>query len=312
MNKKRIIKKGYLKVTDGHKLYYEVYGNPKGIPVLYLHGGPGAGFSDKDKLYFNPKVYKVILFDQRGSGRSKPFASLKGNTTHRLVEDINQLLKLTGINKVFLFGGSWGSTLALIYAVKNPQKISGMLVRGIYLATYREKKYFEMGGVKPFFPDVWKRFISLVPQKYRKNPSAYYLRQMKSKDKKKSDKYAFEWFYYEASLCKIGIKHEEIMAYKKTFNYKALSPIECSYLSKDCYIPENYILKNIGKLKNLPVSIVQGRFDMICPPESAFKLHAKLPKSKLHILPAGHISHEKSIHRKLTGEMKKFEKILSR
>lgn len=305
-------KKGYLPVSDGYKLYYELFGNPKGIPVLFVHGGPGAGFTDRNKRFFDPKIFNVIFFDQRGSGRSKPFASLKNNTTPKLVQDIRKLLKFLKIKKVFLFGGSWGSTLSLVYAIKYPKTVLGMLLYGIYFASKESIKHYVGGGVRNIAPDKWKRFISHVPKKYRKKPVHYYLKQMKSKNPKIREKYAFEYSYYEVSISQLKISHNEIVDSLKEWSYKSLAPLEAHYFTNNSFIPDNYILKNAHKLSKIPVVLVHGRYDLISPALHAYKLHKKIKNSKLYFTCAGHVSSEKENNRKLISEMKKFGKLLSK
>ncbi|MFH1209678.1 MAG: prolyl aminopeptidase [archaeon] len=309
---KRSYKRGYLKVSKIHSLYYELYGNPKGKPVLFLHGGPGGGFSERDKRFFNPRVYKLILFDQRGSGRSKPFASLKENTTFDLVEDIKKLLTFLKIKKTFLFGGSWGSTLALVYAIKYPKTVSGMLLRGIFLCSKNDIKHYFGGDIKNFFPEVWERFVSNVPKQYRneKGIPSYYLKMMNSKDKKVKEKYTFEWAFYEMSILKLKTKEEKILKLMKEFSYKSLAPLEAYYLKNNCFIHNNYILNNCNKISSIPVSIIHGRYDFVCPAINAFNLHSRLKNSKLYIVCAGHSSSEREIEKKLISEMKRFSKII--
>lgn len=300
-------KRGYLKVSDGYRLYYELCGNPKGKPVLYLHGGPGAGISPKDRRYFNPRKFNAILFDQRGAGKSKPFASTKNNTTWKLVDDINALLNHLEIKKVFLFGGSWGSTLALVYAIKNPERVSGTLLRGIFLSTDEEEKEYFGGFSAKMFPDAWERFLGNVPKKHRKNPVAYYIKQMNSKSKKRN-KFAREWTIYEMTMLMLDMKKKTVNKYIKDGTYKSLSPIEAHYLSQRCFLPEGYILKNIKKISHIPTVIVQGRYDAICMPVSAYRLHKALPRSKLYFTISGHSSRDKNLQEKLVEEMDKFSK----
>jgi proline iminopeptidase len=169
-------KKGFINVTGGYKLYFELYGNPKGIPVLFLHGGPGAGFSDSDKQFFDKRRYNVVFFDQRGSSRSKPFGSIKKNTTQDLVEDINRVLDYLNFDKIYIFGGSWGSTLALVYAIHNPKRVLGLILRGVFLANKYSLDHYINGGIKEFFPDVWDRFVSIV--KKGEKPADFYLKKI--------------------------------------------------------------------------------------------------------------------------------------
>ncbi len=302
---------GYLKVTNGHELYYEACGNPKGIPVLFVHGGPGGGFSDHDKVYFNPKKYNIIFFDQRGAGRSKPFASLKNNKTQDLVEDINRLLDFLELKKVFLFGGSWGSTLSLVYGIQNPKRLSGMMLRGIFLSTQKECDfYLKGGGAKTFFPEAWERFCRIVPKRFHNDPARYYLKQMQSKNEKVSDRYAYEYAYYELSMYKLFMSDKDIRAFLKVFDYRAMGTIECYYVNHRCFLEDDYILKNVSKISHLPISIVHGRYDVLVPPRCAYELHKKLKKSKLQMVTAGHASSEPEIFKVLISEMKRFEKIL--
>lgn len=296
---------GYLNVGDGHRLYYEMCGNPKGKPVVYLHGGPGGGCSEHSRRFFNPKVWNIILFDQRGSGRSKPFGSTKANTTAKLVEDIRKLLQFLRMEKAFLFGGSWGSTLALVYAIKYPKTVSGMLLRGVFLSRDRDVRgTYDDGGL--YFPDALERLKSLVPQSCRqdtKKMMAYYLGKMKSKDIRIAEKYAFEWAYYEMSMIKLGSTKKEVLKTFKDFNYLSLAIMETHFLKSNCFLPENYILKNAHRLK-MPVSIVQGRYDTICAPVQAWLLHKALPQSRLSFVTAAHGSMDPKIEEKLLEEMK--------
>jgi len=295
-------KKGYVDVSDGHKLYFELYGNPKGIPVLFLHGGPGAGFSDSDKQFFDKRRYNVIFFDQRGSSRSKPFGSIKKNTTQDLVKDINKVLDYLDFDKVFIFGGSWGSTLALVYSINNPKRVSGLILRGIFLANKYSLEHYINGGIKEFFPDVWGRFVKLV--KKGENPANYYLENMLSNDKKISEKFAYEWAYYEMSFYTIN-KISNPDKILKTFSYRSLAILEAHYIINKCFLPEDYIIKNINKIKNIQTSIVQGRYDFICPPIQAFRLQSKLNDSKLNIVNAGHSSSDEEIKKALKTELKR-------
>ena len=298
-------KKGYLNVSGGYKLYYELCGNPSGIPVLFLHGGPGAGFTENDRRYFNPNKYNIILFDQRGAGKSKPFASLKANKTDKLVEDIIRILKFLKIKKIFLFGGSWGSSLALIYAIRYPETVIGMLLRGIYLCRPKDDKHY-LANVKSFNPEAWNRLVSLVPKEARKDILAYYHKQMLSKDAKTREKFTFEWSYYEISISRLLIEQNDVLNALKQFSYRSMSPIEVYYLKNNCFIERDYILKNAGKLSKIPISIVHGRYDLICPPEAAYELHKKLKNSKLHFVLAGHSASEEEIQKKLVSEMDMF------
>lgn len=295
-------KQGYLDVSDKHSLYYELYGNPNGIPVVFLHGGPGAGFSDKDKKFFNKRRYNVLFFDQRGTSRSKPFGSVENNTTQDLIGDINQVLDDLGFDKVYVFGGSWGSTLALVYAIHSPERVMGLVLRGIWLANKYALEHYINGGIKNFFPDVWERFAKLVPE--GENPVNYYLEQMLSSDKEKSDKYAYEWAYYEMSFYTIN-KISDPKDSLNTLSYKSMAILEAYYIKNNCFIPEDFIMNNIDKISHIKTSIVQGRYDFICPPIQAFRLHSKLKNSKLNITNAGHSSSDIESKKALISELKR-------
>lgn len=300
-------KKGYLEVDNNHRLYYECCGNPNGKPVLFLHGGPGAGFSNEDKRFFNPEKLNVILFDQRGAGKSKPFASIENNTTQNLVEDINQLLDFLSIEKILLFGGSWGSTLALVYAIQFPKKVIGMLLRGIFLGTKAGIDQFIQGGTAKKYPKEWQRFQSLVPEVERHNMAAYYLKNMINGTPAIRKKYAYEWAFYEISIYKRGITKEEVHKIVMAMPYESLSIMEAHYSKNYCFLPDNYILDNTKVLENIPTILVQGKYDEICPPRFALQLHATLEKTDLFLVEAGHSDSEPEIETVLIREMEKFQ-----
>ncbi|MDP2671452.1 MAG: prolyl aminopeptidase [bacterium] len=299
-------KSDFLDVGHGHHLYYELYGNPKGKPVLYLHGGPGAGFRERHKGFFDPKIWNVILFDQRGAGRSTPFASLHENTTASLVKDINLLLDKLGLEKVLLFGGSWGSTLALVYAIENPKRVVGIITWGVFLCDRFDQKYYLEGGSADFAPEAWERFASIVPKEHQSKPAPYYYRQMQGKNEKAKDMFAFEWTLYEWRLMDPDASLEKLTReIKKEGFYKSLAPLEAHYILAGGFFPEGYILKNAPKLK-IPVTIVQGRYDYCCPPVSAYRLHKKIRGSKLIMVNAGHASSERPTTKKLIETLKDF------
>lgn len=305
-------KRGYLTVTDGHKLYYELCGNPNGKPVLYLHGGPGSGFSTSSKRFFDPSIWNILLLDQRGSGKSLPFASLHENNTWKLVEDIRSFLNFCGLSKVFLFGGSWGSTLALVYAITYPKSVEGMLLRGIFLGTEEEMQYFLGDGVGDHYPEHLNRLLKLVPkQKQRrvKDIENYYMSKVMSKDEKVREPYSYEWSRYETALLKLETGTEtEIEKNLKTHSYQSAALIELHYFVHDCFLTPGFILKNAHKLLAIPTTIVQGRYDLICPPSSAYKLHQAMKNSKLIFTTAGHTSSEKETRKILKEEMVKYSK----
>jgi len=303
-------KKGYFSVSDEHKLYYEFCGNKSGIPVLFLHGGPGSGFVDSHKKVFDFRKFNVIFFDQRGAGRSKPFANLKANTTDKLISDINKILDFAGIEKALLFGGSWGSTLALAYAIKHPERVLALQLRGIFLGDSQSVDYYLNGGVSIFAPVEWNSFIQSVPEKFRNDVVKYYFRKMKSKNFKEREKACYNWTRYEISLIKLKITKKEIEKAVKEYSYMSLAPLEAHYLTKNCFMPDNYIIKNAHKLSGLPVSIVHGRYDLVCQPRDAYRLHKEIPQSRLKFVYAGHSASEPEIEKAQKAELKRFASIL--
>ena len=308
--RKKPYKKGFLSVGGCHRLYFEIVGNPKGKPVLFLHGGPGSGFSEKSKRFFNFKKLSVIFFDQRGAGKSKPKGGLRGNTSQNLVGDIRKLLSRLGIKKVFLFGGSWGSTLALLYAIKYPKTVSGMLLRGIFLASPPDIKYFIDGPVRKMFPAQRERFLRIVPEKQRKNAIAYYAKQIQSKSKKTRELFSFEWAYYEDSIMQMRTTDAEVRKKLKERDYRQWVKIESQYMAKNCFLPEGFILRNAGKLSGIPTTIIHGKFDAVCSPDGARRLHSKIKGSRLCIVASGHSAFEKEPERKLVAEMEKARKTI--
>jgi proline iminopeptidase len=300
----RTYKKGFLKVDKEHKIYYELSGNPKGKPVLFIHGGPGAGFSKEDKCYFNPKFFNIIHFDQRGAGRSKPFASIKNNTTFDLVNDIKKLLDFLKIKKTILFAGSWGSALALVYAIKHPETVSNMVLRGIFFGSEAEN-HFLVYEAQNIFPEAWDKMINLVPKIHQKKIPEYYYKMMTFSDKKIRKKFAFSWAIYEESISKLKSSESQVKESLKKFKFESFSIIELHYLINHCFLPKDYILKNTHKIKNIPISIIHGRYDHVARPLNAYQLHKKLPKSKLYFTFAGHSAFEKETEIRLVKEMDK-------
>lgn len=302
-------KSGMLAVGGGHKIYWEDWGNPKGFPVIHLHGGPGGGFTDTHKLIYDPAKNRVIFFDQRGSGRSKPFASVKNNTTQDLIADIEKLRKHLGIDKACVAGGSWGSTLALLYAIAHPDRVEKLMMWGIFLNRQSEVDYLYQGASKDTFPEAWERFISHVPPKGRSTSMGvikFYAGKMQSKDVKTAQKYAAEWCLWESTCVSISYDRTEIEKRvlgggQDDFNL-AISRIEAYYFLNNCFIPENYILNNIGKIKHLPCYVVQGRFDMCTPPVAALDLAKAYGKNlNLQIVSAGHLRSEPEVRAVLRG-----------
>lgn len=294
---------GFLAVSDQHRMYFEQWGNPEGLPILFIHGGPGAGFLKDDNRYFDQDLHRLIFFDQRGAGRSTPFASLEENTTDNLIEDINSLLDHLHVKTCHLFGGSWGATLALAFAIHHPERVSGILLRGLFLGSHEAIQHYIGGGVRSHFPDAWQRFISHVPENKRDDVVGYYLQQMQSPDDSVAEKFTYEWAYYEFSIYKLKLAEDSIEALLQEFSFKSLSPLEAHYMQNDCFMADDFILQNTDKIAHLPVVIIHGRYDFICPPKFAFQLHERLPNSTLHIVCAGHAGSETEIEEKIRQEV---------
>lgn len=306
-------KKGYFKVSHGHKLYYEFYGNPNGVPVVYFHGGPGGGFHERNKAGFHKSLFNVLLFEQRGAGRSKPFASIKHNTTQLLIEDTLALINFAGFEKAILCGGSWGSTLALAFAIQHPERAHSMVLNSSFLGNKEGMDYYIQGGVQKFLPDVWQRFIDLVPKNKQKDPVDYYYKKMTGKNPKDRKKYAFEWSRYEMMIAPLHKPSEKkVQKVLDAIPFVSLGTLEAHYFKNKCFLPENHILKNLDKISHIPVHLIQGQYDLVCPPSHSFALHQGLPKSTLKFFVLGHFITGKEAKsykkKKLEQEAKRWKK----
>lgn len=291
---------GYLEVGNGHSIYFEQYGSSKGIPLLFLHGGPGAGFSNSHKCFFDPNVFRVIFFDQRGAGKSIPYAETNYNNTQLLISDIEDLRRSLKIDKWYLFGGSWGSTLALLYGVTFPDRCLGFILRGIFLGTKVEIDWF-LYDIKKFFPEAYDKFLSFVPKDYQNNILEWFHSQLHSKNRSESLKAASTWAEYENSCSSLNYIPRPISGEKAL----AISKIETHYFMNNCFIDHNYIIQNIDKISNLKSIIVQGRHDVICPPFTALKLAECWGGAKIEIVDdAGHSGFETNISKKLINALK--------
>ncbi|MGR3289724.1 MAG: prolyl aminopeptidase [Paracoccaceae bacterium] len=288
-----------LDVGDGHSLYVEQCGNPQGLPVVVLHGGPGGGCSPAMRRYFDPAVYRIVLFDQRGCGRSRPHASVEANTTWHLVADIEVIRQVLEIDSWVVFGGSWGATLALIYAETHPDRVRNLVLRGVFLMTQAELSWFYGGGAGQFWPELWRKFAELIPPKERGDLIAAYHRRLFSGDKAVETRYAAAWTAWENALA--SINSNGLAAGGPTQYARAFARLENHYFSNVGFLKsDGQILQDIGRISHIPGTIVQGRFDMICPPVSAQKLHDAWPASDLRIVPrAGHALSEPGISAEL-------------
>ncbi|WP_295510983.1 prolyl aminopeptidase [uncultured Sulfitobacter sp.] len=290
-------------VGDGHTVYFEQCGNPNGIPVVVLHGGPGGGCSPSMRRYFDPEKYHVILFDQRGCGRSKPFASVTNNTTWDLVADIERIRAALGIDKWIAFGGSWGATLALIYAQTHPDRVRNIVLRGVFMMTQAELDWFYGGGAGKFWPDLWVRFVNLIPEDERDDLIAAYHRRLFCGDMQTEIKYGKAWAAWENALASIhssGGGHEGPGEYSRTF-----SRLENHYFTHAGFLEfDGQILAHVPRIAHIPGVIVQGRYDMICPPTSAYNLAQAWPNAELKMVRnAGHALSEPGISAELVRTM---------
>jgi proline iminopeptidase len=300
---------GYLKVSDLHEIYYELCGNPKGKPVFVLHGGPGGSTSPYYRRFFNPETYLIVLHDQRGAGKSRPAFEIRENTTQHLVEDIEQLRNHLKLEEIILFGGSWGSTLALAYGETYPANVSGMVLRGIFTAAQDEIDHFYRGGVRPFFPETYEKLKQVLGQE--PSPEVF-LKLVQSIDPAEQQKYSKVWTAYEFKIGGLEIPDEFINNFvnsKENANLVfALALIENYYMANGCFLEEGQLLQNASKIKDIPIVLVNGRYDMICPPINAYRLHKRLSNSKLIIVEAaGHWMGDPPIEKALLKAMREFE-----
>jgi len=281
---------GRLRVSPIHELYYEQVGNPNGKPAVFLHGGPGGGLTLDYRRYFDPAVYRVVLFDQRGSGQSTPHASLEENTTWHLVADIERLREHLGIERWLVFGGSWGSTLSLAYAESHPERVTELVLRGIFLCRPKEIRWFYQEGANWLFADVWEEYLNVIPEAERGDMMSAYYRRLTGNDEKAKIEAARAWSIWEGSTSKLFFDHHSIERFADTEFALAFARIECHYFMNNCFFEtENYLVENVDKLRHIPGVIVQGRYDVVCPMTSAWDLHRAWPEADLQIIPdAGH------------------------
>ena len=285
-----------LVVNELHSLHIEECGKPSGIPVLFLHGGPGAGCLPDHRRYFNPEQYRIILFDQRGCGRSTPHAELQQNTTDDLVADIEKIREHLGIEKWVLFGGSWGSTLALVYAQTHPDRVLGMMLRGIFLCRERDVDWFYQDGASHIYPDHWQEYVAPIPVEERDDMVKAYYSRLSGTDEIARMSAAKAWSVWEARCA--TLLHDQSLERHFSQPYAALSlaRIECHYFTHDSFLQPDQILENMSVLQDIPATIVHGRYDMVCPLEQAWALYQAWPKSELHIIDkAGHSAAEPGI-----------------
>ena len=291
----------HLKVSDIHTIFVEESGNPNGKPVIFLHGGPGGGIEPIYRQYFNPEKWRIIIFDQRGCGQSTPHAELQENTTWDLVSDIEQIRTHLNIEQWVVFGGSWGSTLSLSYAIKHPNRCKGLILRGIFLLREKEIKWFYQEGCSFIYPDAWEHYINVIPQSERHDLVRAFYKRLTSNNQKIRHEAAKAWSIWEASTSKLFQSNKSLHHFENPKVAEAFARIECHYfINKGFFKEDGWILNQIDSIKDIPAVIVQGRYDVVCPMLSAWDLHKKWPQAEFKIIQdAGHSMTEDGIRSEL-------------
>ncbi|MEM7208514.1 MAG: prolyl aminopeptidase [Pseudomonadota bacterium] len=283
-------------VGNGHRIYGREYGSEDGIPVVFLHGGPGSGCEPYHARFFDPEKYRIILFDQRGAGRSTPHASLEHNTTQHLVADIEQIRDELGVDKWLVFGGSWGSTLALVYAQTHPERVAGLVLRGIFLCRREDVRWFYQHGAHHLFPDYWSEYWNHIPEDERGDMVAAYHRRLTGADEIARMAAAKIWSMWEGRTATLSRSSSVQEHFADPHVALSLARIECDYFYHGCWLEPDQILRDAPRLHDIPGVIVHGRYDVVCPIKQAFDLHAVWPQAELQIIPdAGHAASEPGI-----------------
>jgi proline iminopeptidase len=297
---------GYVSTSSRHHFYYEECGNPAGAPVIVLHGGPGSGCTPAQRRFFDPDHYRVILFDQRGCGRSQPSGCIEDNTTDHLIGDIEQLRLHLGIERWLVFGGSWGSTLAIAYALAHPRRVRGLILRGIFLATPPELDWF-LYQSRHFFPEAWQSFVAPLGKEGHHDILAAYQQLIFGTDSSQAVAAAKSWNAYESALISL-LPTEPTHPPPAEEVVLARARIQLHYLVHGCFLGETPLIERIAHVRHIPTVIVQGRYDMVCPPCTAYALHRAWPEAELHMIPdAGHAASEPGITAALVEATEKFK-----
>lgn len=288
---------GWMSTGGPHEVWYEECGNPQGMPVVVLHGGPGGAVNPGMRRFFDPKKYRIVLFDQRGCGKSRPNASLEDNTTWTLIEDIERLRELLKIDSWAVFGGSWGSTLALAYAITHPERVRSLLLRGIFLLTKKELHWFYQDGASMIFPDAWAEFVAPIPEAERNDLMGAYYRRLTGPDKAERERCAVAWSSWEGDTVSVEGPAARPEKFADPEFAVAFARIECWYFVNGGFFPqEDWILANVGRIRHIPTWIAQGRFDVVTPMAGAWALKSAWPEAHLDVVPdAGHASTEPGI-----------------
>ncbi len=290
---------GTLAVDGLHRIYWEVSGNPEGAPVVFLHGGPGAGAVPVHRRFFDPHHYRIVVFDQRGAGRSRPRGELRENTTGHLIADMERIRTMLKIDTWLLFGGSWGSTLALAYAQTCPERCSGLILRGVFLGTASEIQWF-LYGMRAIFPEAWRDLVAILDEDEREDILRAYHRRLMNEDPRISLPAARAWSRYEGSCSTLLPSPETVAAFSEDPMAAGLARIETHYFINRLFLPERGLIDAIGSIRHLPCTIVQGRYDMVCPIVTADALHRAWPEAHYKVVPdSGHSAMDPGICRAL-------------
>jgi len=299
--------KGFLQLSPPHRMYYEQCGNAKGVPVVFLHGGPGAGANATHRRFFDPAFYRIIIFDQRGSGRSQPLGETRDNTTPHLIADMEKLREHLGIDRWFVFGGSWGSTLALAYAEHHPQRVRGLALRGIFLCRKSEIQWF-LYGLREFAPEAWRAFAGHIPEAERGDLLAAYWKRLMDPNPSVHLPAARAWSVYEGSCSTLLPSPETVRAFSADTLALGLARMEAHYFRNDIFLPEDFLINNVDRVRHIPTLIVQGRYDLVCPIRSADDLTRAWPEARYVIVPdAGHSAMETGTRTALVAGMEAFK-----
>jgi proline iminopeptidase len=301
-------KEGNLKVSDLHTIHFEESGNPQGKPIVLLHGGPGGGCPPFYRQYFHPEKWRLVMFDQRGCGQSRPHAELRENTTWDLVSDIEKLRKHLGIEKWVVFGGSWGSTLSLAYSQTYPTSCTGLILRGIFMLRQKELRWFYQEGASYIFPDTWEEYLKPIPLAERDDLLTAYYKRLTSPDSQIRLEAARAWSIWEASTSRLFVDTQLMQKFGENEFAEAFARIECHYfINKGFFETENQLLLNVDRIRHIPAVIVQGRYDVVCPMISAWELHRAWDQAEFIVVPdAGHSMSEPGIRSALIEATDKF------
>lgn len=299
---------GRLRVSDVHEIYFEECGNPQGKPAVFVHGGPGAGCDARARGFFDPEAFRIVLFDQRGCGRSRPHASLEDNTTWSLVADMEKLREHLEVERWLVFGGSWGSTLALAYAQSHPQRVSELVLRGIFLLSKFELRWFYQEGASALFPDRWEHYIGAIPPAERSDLIAAFYKRLTSEDRATRVAAARAWSVWEAATSYLIVNEDNVNKWNEEDFAVAVARIECHYfVNRGFFEREDQLLRGVDRIRHIPTVIVQGRYDVVCPMQTAWALHKAWPEAEFRVVAnAGHSAFESGTTHELVSATDRF------